>query len=89
MKSITIGGIRFHLVQLYPTQLGKALRRTMPVFCLLTSVLNKGHTLRLWIDGTVDILHAHFAVISGIFRIRELQKHHEVRRYSLDDNIDP
>jgi hypothetical protein len=46
-------------------------------------------TLTLGIDGIVDILQAHFATISGIFRIRGLRKRHEIRRYSPDDIIDP
>jgi hypothetical protein len=45
---------------------------------------------RLGIDGIVNIFHAHFAVISGMFRIRGLRRHHDIlRRYSLDDIIDP
>jgi hypothetical protein len=45
--------------------------------------------VRLGIDGIVDILQAHFAAISGTFRIRGLRKHHEISRYSPDDIIDP
>jgi hypothetical protein len=45
--------------------------------------------VRLGIDGIVDIIQAHFAAISGTFRIRGLRKHHEIRRYFPDDIIDP
>jgi hypothetical protein len=45
--------------------------------------------LRLGIDGTVDILQAHFAVISSTFRIRGRRNHHVIRRYYPDDIIDP
>jgi hypothetical protein len=45
--------------------------------------------VRLGIDGIVDILQAHFDAISDTFRIRGLQKHHEIRRYYPDDIIDP
>jgi hypothetical protein len=45
--------------------------------------------IRLGIDGIFDIIHAHFAVISGIFRTRSLRKHHEICRYSPDDIVDP
>jgi hypothetical protein len=45
--------------------------------------------IRLEIDGIVDILQSHFAAISGKFRIRGVRDHHEIRRYSLDDIIDP
>jgi hypothetical protein len=45
--------------------------------------------VRQGIDGIVNISHAHFVVISGILNIRGLQKHHEIRRYSPDDIIDP
>jgi hypothetical protein len=41
------------------------------------------------IDGIVEILQAHFGVISGSLRFRDLRKHHDIRRYSPDDIIDP
>jgi hypothetical protein len=57
---------------------------------LLAGYRNKAkNTIRLGIDGIVDILQAYFDVISGIFRIRGLRKHNEMRRYSPDDIIDP
>jgi hypothetical protein len=45
--------------------------------------------VRLGIDGIVDVLQVHFLVTSGMFRIRGLRKHHEIRRYSSDDVIAP
>jgi hypothetical protein len=41
------------------------------------------------IDDIVDILKAHFAANSGMFCTRGLRKHHEIRRYSPSDIIDP
>jgi hypothetical protein len=48
-----------------------------------------GSYLRLGMDGILDGLRVYVAVVSGIFRIRGLRKHHEIRRYNLDDIIDP
>jgi hypothetical protein len=48
-----------------------------------------GGVIRLGIGGIVDILQLYFAVISEIFRIQGIRKHHEIRRYSPDDIIDP
>jgi hypothetical protein len=47
------------------------------------------YKVRLGIDSIVDIFQVYFAAISGIFRIRGLRKHHEIRRYSPDDINDP
>jgi hypothetical protein len=53
------------------------------------SCRSRSFLLRLGIDGIVYILQVHFAVILGTFRIRGLQKHHEIRRYTPDDIIEP
>jgi hypothetical protein len=47
------------------------------------------HNVRLGIDGIVDTFHTHFAVILGVIRIRSLLNHHEIRRHSSKDIIDP
>jgi hypothetical protein len=58
-------------------------------FMITCAVRSYGFLLRLVIDGIVDILQAHFAAISGIFRTRGLRKQHLIRRYSPDGIIDP
>jgi hypothetical protein len=63
--------------------LQEANRKYTDVLFLLANVV------RLGIDGIVDILQAHFVVISGTFHIRGFRNHPEVRRYSPDDIIDP
>jgi hypothetical protein len=45
--------------------------------------------VKLGIHGILDIFQAHFVTISGMFRIRGLRKHHEIRRCCPDDIIDP
>jgi hypothetical protein len=57
--------------------------------CAVVTPIVLERVIRLGIDGIIDIFRAYFAVISGVFRIRGLRKHHEVRRHSLDDIIDP
>jgi hypothetical protein len=46
-------------------------------------------SVRLGIDGIVDIVHAQFAGVSCINIIRGLRTHHEIHQYNPDDIIDP
>jgi hypothetical protein len=46
------------------------------------------YNFRLGMHEIVDILQAHFAASSNIFRIRSRRKHHEIRRYCPDNIID-